>query len=102
MNTSFTRRIPMDFSSFDARHYPTVAVTDGYGEWSRTYEDTVLDAMDLRLLKRIQTVAWANVRQAADLACGTGRIGVWLQQQGVPVFFGIDPTAEMLEGARAK
>lgn len=92
----------MDFSSFDTRHYPTISVKEGYGEWSSTYEDTVLDAMDLRLLARIQSVPWANVRQAADLACGTGRIGVWLRQQGVTTIDGIDLTAEMLAGARAK
>jgi SAM-dependent methyltransferase len=92
----------MDFSSFDTRHYPTVPVKEGYSEWASTYEDTVLDAMDLRLLTRIKTVPWARIRQAADLACGTGRIGVWLRQQGVTSIDGIDLTAEMLEGARAK
>jgi SAM-dependent methyltransferase len=92
----------MDSSRFDTRHYPTVPVKEGYGEWARTYEDTVLDTMDLRLLEKIQTVAWTHIRQAADLACGTGRIGVWLQQQGVSAIDGIDLTAEMLEGARAK
>ena len=92
----------MDFSSFDTRHYPTVPVTEGYGEWASTYEDTVLDAMDLRLLERIQTVPWADVLQAADLACGTGRIGVWLRQHGVSAIDGIDLTDEMLAGAQAK
>src|SRR5215469_725403 len=92
----------MDFSSFDTRHYPTVPVQEGYGEWASTYEDTVLDAMDLRLLARIRTVPWADVLQTADLACGTGRIGVWLREHGVSTMDGVDMTAEMLEGAQAK
>ena len=92
----------MDFSQFDVRKYPTVSVQQGYGEWVQTYEDTVLDAMDLRLLARIQAIAWDQVQQAADLACGTGRIGVWLKQRGVRCLDGIDVTGEMVEVARAK
>ena len=52
----------MDFSKFDTRHYPTLPVREGYGEWARTYEDTVLDLMDLRLLARLRTVDWPRVR----------------------------------------
>ncbi len=92
----------MDFSQFDARKYPTVSVQEGYREWVRTYEETVLNAMDLRLLNRIQTVIWDQVQQAADLACGTGRIGVWLKQQGVRCLDGVDMTAEMVEIAQTK
>ncbi len=92
----------MDFSQFDTRHYPTVSAQEGYGEWAATYESVVLDVMDLRLLKRIQTVNWAQVGAAADLACGTGRIGVWLRQQGVGTLDGVDLTPAMLEQARAK
>src|SRR5260221_427394 len=65
----------MDFSRFDARNYPTVSVQDGYGEWAATYEDIVLDAMDLRLLARIRTVDWAQVHKVADLACECARGG---------------------------
>src|SRR5262249_22618082 len=57
---------------------------------------------DRQVLARIQSFPWAEVRQAADLACGTGRIGAWLKQQGVGELDGIDLTPEMLEGARAK
>jgi len=92
----------MDFSQFDARKYPIRSVREGYGEWAATYEDIVLDAMDLRLLARIQSVAWDRVRLGADLACGTGRVGVWLKQQGVAELDGVDLTAEMLESARGK
>src|SRR5258708_24274456 len=92
----------MDFSRFDARNYPTVSVQDGYGEWAATYEDIVLDAMDLRLLARIRTVDWAQVHAVADLACGTGRTGAWLRQQGVSAIDGVDLTPAMLEKAAAK
>ena len=92
----------MDFSQFDARKYPTVSVQEGYREWVQTYEETVQNAMDLRLLNEIQSVKWDQVQQAADLACGTGRIGVWLKQQGVRNVDGVDVTAEMVEVARAK
>ena len=92
----------MDFTYFDTRHYPTRSVQEGYGEWAATYEDVVLDLMDLRLLARIQSVTWNHVQEGADLACGTGRTGVWLTQQGVAALDGLDLTPAMLEGARSK
>lgn len=92
----------MDFSHFDRRRYPTLAVRDGYREWSETYEGVVQDEMDLRLLARIETVDWARADRALDLACGTGRIGVWLRARGVEHLDGVDLTPEMLARAEAK
>ena len=92
----------MDFSDFDNRKYPTVSVPQGYGEWARTYEDTVPDELDIPLLSRIRSVNWTNVRRAVDLACGTGRTGAWLALQGVKRIDGIDLTPKMLELARHK
>lgn len=92
----------MDISHFDRRNYPTRSVRQGYGEWASTYEDIVLGAMDLRLLERIRTVQWDHLDAAADLACGTGRIGAWLSERGVTALDGIDVTDAMLERARAK
>lgn len=46
----------MDHAIFDKRKYPVVEVTEGYGEWVHTYEQTVQDEMDLRLLDRLQKV----------------------------------------------
>lgn len=92
----------MQFALFDQRQYRTVSVTEGYGEWAATYEETVLDLMDLRLLGRLEGVRWERVERVADLACGTGRIGVWLAEHGVPHIDGVDLTAEMLDLARAK
>ena len=92
----------MDFSKYDTRHYPTLPVREGYAEWAGTYEDTVLDLMDLRLLARLRSVEWTGVRHAVDLACGTGHIGVWLRRSGVAHLHGVDFTEAMLQGARAK
>ncbi len=92
----------MDFSKFDNRHYPVVSVVDGYGEWVASYERTVEDEMDIRLFERIETVEWANAGQVLDLACGTGRIGVWLNSKRVTTIDGIDMTPEMLAFAREK
>jgi SAM-dependent methyltransferase len=92
----------MDIAQFDRRNYPIRSVQEGYGEWAATYEDIVLDAMDLRLLARVRSVAWSQARTVADLACGTGRIGAWLTRQGVSAVDGIDLTPGMLDGARAK
>ena len=92
----------MDFARFDVRHYPTVAVQDGYREWASTYEAVVQDEMDLRLLERVTTVVWHEARRAIDLACGTGRIGNWLRMRGVARIDGVDLTPEMLAQAKDK
>jgi len=91
-----------DFSSFDRRKYPTVTPREGYGAWSATYEETIKEDMDLRLLERIGTVRWDRVERAADLGCGTGRTGAWLRERGVQHVDGVDVTPEMLERARAR
>ena len=92
----------MDFSPFDKRGYATLGVRDGYAEWAGTYERTVLDLMDLRLLARLRSIDWANAGRALDLACGTGRGGVWMRGAGVTDIEGIDFTEAMLTKARAK
>jgi SAM-dependent methyltransferase len=89
----------VDFTRFDTRNYPTLPVRDGYEAWAETYEATVLDLMDLRLLGRLQTVDWPNVRRALDLACGTGRGGAWLKAQGVSDVDGVDFAPAMLARA---
>ncbi len=71
----------MEFSTFDARHYPVLNVREGYAEWVRTYEDVVPDELDLGLLRRVRAIAWPSIGRAADLACGTGRTSRWLVGQ---------------------
>lgn len=90
----------MEHAPYDKRRYPIVGVREGYGEWSRTYEQTVHDEMDLRLLERLRTVDWSSARLALDLACGTGRIGVWLRRHCPDAAIdGVDITPEMLARA---
>ena len=89
------------FSSFDTRHYPTLAVRDGYREWAASYERTVLDLMDIRLLAALSEVPWQDISRAVDLACGTGRIGRWMRAAGVAAVVGVDFTPEMLSQAEA-
>ncbi|KOX07835.1 class I SAM-dependent methyltransferase [Nocardiopsis sp. NRRL B-16309] len=86
-----------NFADFDTRHYRTVDVATGYDGWSSTYEDSVLDAMDLALLDGLTRPDWAAVRRAADLGCGTGRTGAWLRGRGVAHVDGVDLSAGMLE-----
>lgn len=92
----------MDHSRYDKRRYPIVDVREGYGEWVRTYEHTVQDEMDLRLLERLETVDWAMARRVLDLACGTGRIGAWLRGRCDGAIDGVDITPEMVDLARRK
>jgi len=90
------------FSDFDRRGYRTVDVRTGYGEWVATYEQTVEDAMDIALLDALPMPPWPALREAADLACGTGRTGAWLRRHGVAAIDGVDLTSEMLAVARSK
>jgi SAM-dependent methyltransferase len=92
----------LSFSSFDKRSYRTVGVRDGYAEWAPTYEDTVLDLMDLRLLGRLTSVDWLSASNVLDLACGTGRVGIWLKNRGARRLSGVDFTLEMLSKASEK
>ena len=86
----------MDHTFFDKRKYPVVDVREGYGEWVRTYEQTVLDEMDLRLLDQLSSINWAGPKFVLDLACGTGRVGAWLRARCGATLDGIDLTPEML------
>ena len=90
----------VDFARFDTRNYPTLPVREGYEAWADTYEATVLDLMDLRLLERLRSVDWGTVRCALDLACGTGRGGAWLKARGVGEVDGVDFTPAMLAHAK--
>ena len=92
----------VDFAHFDTRHYPTLPAREGYEAWAKTYEATVLDLMDLRLLARLASLDWPKLRRAVDLACGTGRGGAWLKANGVSAVDGVDFTPAMLAQAKAR
>lgn len=91
-----------EFAAFDQRRYPTVSAREGYARWQSTYDDTVQDIMDLRVLDLVTSVAWEQVRQVADLGCGSGRTAAWLTAKGVTTIDGVDITPEMLARARAR
>lgn len=92
----------MDFKYFDRRRYLTVSARTGYGEWAATYEQTVPDLLDIRVLESLKAIDWRAAGECLDLACGTGRIGSWLRSRGVSVVDGLDFTPEMLDRAREK
>src|SRR5260370_12310387 len=92
----------MDFSLFDRRGYPVVSVEAGYAEWASDYDSTVAAGLDEPLLESLTSVNWRQVRRAADLACGTGRTGVWLKSHGVGTIHGVDLTQPMLDIAASK
>src|SRR5262249_44275215 len=92
----------MDFTPFDKRGYPVVSAQTGYGEWADHYDATVAAGLDRPVLDALKGIPWENVRTAADLACGTGRTGVWLSQRGVRFIDGVDVTPEMLQIAESK
>jgi SAM-dependent methyltransferase len=96
------KRRDMDFSLFDNRGYPLLPVKDGYTAWAATYDDTVLDLMDLRVAEALATVRWSDHAEALDLACGTGRAGDWMRAKGVGAVDGVDATPAMLERARSR
>ena len=93
----------MKTSVFDQQHLPTLSVEEGYTAYAATYDEVKAEGlMDYPLLECIQTVVWEQLEAVADLACGTGRIGVWLKEHGVHLLDGVDLTEAMLEQARAK
>lgn len=95
----------MDASEFDPKHAPTLSVEEGYKSIAPLYDDrkaSVSGMMDYWLLERSQSVPWNDIHAAADLACGTGRIGAWLKDHGAGSLDGVDLTEAMLEQARAK
>ena len=92
----------MEFSLFDRRRYPVVPVETGYAEWANDYDVTVTAGLDQPLLDSLRSVNWQQVRRAADLACGTGRTGVWLRNHGLGAIHGVDLTQRMLDIAASK
>jgi SAM-dependent methyltransferase len=92
----------MDFSPFDKRGYPIVNARIGYGEWAAHYEATVATGLDRPLLDHLASPDWINLTNAVDLACGTGRTGMWLAQRGVRYIDGVDITPEMLEFTKTR
>ena len=92
----------MDFALFDLRGYPVVSAETGYTEWADSYDATVTAGLDQPLLHSLTSVNWRQMRRVADLACGTGRTGVWLKSRGVGSIHGVDFAQRMLDIAASK
>jgi SAM-dependent methyltransferase len=89
----------MDFAPFDKRGYPVVSAQTATENGQAT---TVTAGLDRPLLDALKVIRWGDVKTAADLACGTGRTGLWLSQRGVRLVEGVDVTPEMLQIAESK
>ncbi len=93
----------MKASEFDPQRSPTLSVEEGYTIWAASYDENLgRNRMDYPLLERVQTAPWERIEAAADLACGTGRVGAWLKARGVRDLDGVDLTEAMLKQSRAK
>jgi SAM-dependent methyltransferase len=90
------------FAPYDRRSYPTLDVLAGYAAWAPSYDDTADHRLDVALLSSLTSVDFTSVKRAADLACGTGRIGSWLRARGTAHLDGVDMSAAMLERANLK
>jgi predicted TPR repeat methyltransferase len=77
-------------------------VVTGFEEWAQTYDQTVDSQLDLCLLAQLHTVPWPQMQRVVDLGCGTGRIGQWLRQQGIPHIDGVDCSPAMVQQAATK
>jgi predicted TPR repeat methyltransferase len=90
------------FDPCDRRGYPTLDIAEGYAAWAPCYDETADNRLDIALLSVLTSVDFSRAARAADLACGTGRIGCWLRARGAERLDGIDVSAPMLERAALK
>jgi SAM-dependent methyltransferase len=74
---------------------------DGYEAWSETYDEPGNALIDVEERALRPLLAALPVGDAADVACGTGRLSAMLCDLGHRVI-GIDPSEAMLDRARAK
>ncbi|KMW57278.1 hypothetical protein AIOL_002239 [Candidatus Rhodobacter oscarellae] len=78
---------------------------DFYDKWSDQYEADVGSAGYATPGRAAKALAAAVADQGSailDFGCGTGLSGLAFAEAGFTVIDGIDPSGEMLEGARAK
>lgn len=74
---------------------------DGYAAWAETYDDPGNALIDSEGVALRPILAGVPVGDAADVACGTGRLTAMLCELGHRVT-GIDPSAGMLKIAASK
>ena len=76
-----------------------------YAEWSKSYDAELTSsgyATPARCAKALHRVATDFGMPVLDLGCGTGLSGEALKAEGFTTIDGLDPSAEMLEEAKAK
>lgn len=81
------------------------ATRDLYDSWAATYEAEVGDngyATPGRCAEALKSVTQDLSQPILDFGCGTGLSGLALRLAGFAVIDGVDLSAEMLAGARAK
>jgi ubiquinone/menaquinone biosynthesis C-methylase UbiE len=85
----------------DALDLEALDLDHGYAAWAETYDDpgNVLIDIEERFLRSV--LEEVPLGDAADIACGTGRVTELLTELGHRVI-GVDPSEAMLERARAK
>ncbi|MDP5216334.1 class I SAM-dependent methyltransferase [Ruegeria sp. 2205SS24-7] len=78
---------------------------DHYDKWAASYESEVAENGYVTP-GRIADALWSKLPEPQtpilDFGCGTGLSGLALRGAGFEVIDGMDPSSEMLEGARAK
>lgn len=76
-----------------------------YDDWAASYETEVGEngyATPGRCAEALKSCAQAMTTPVLDFGCGTGLSGLALKRAGFDTIDGVDLSAEMLEGARAK
>ncbi|WP_372572833.1 class I SAM-dependent DNA methyltransferase [Ruegeria jejuensis] len=78
---------------------------DHYDKWAASYESEV-EENGYVTPGRIADALWSKLPEPQtpilDFGCGTGLSGLALRRAGFEVIDGLDPSPEMLDGARAK
>lgn len=81
------------------------AMQEHYSKWASSYDDEV-GGNGYATPKRVADALWSKLPEAdtpiLDYGCGTGLSGLALANVGYRVIDGMDPTPEMLQGAKAK
>lgn len=76
-----------------------------YDDWAASYDDEVGDSGYVTPTRAAQALYKALPQPQCpilDFGCGTGLSGMALKRAGFEIIDGMDPSPEMLEGARAK
>jgi SAM-dependent methyltransferase len=91
------------FENFDASKIPPMNVVEGYGLWSKNYDDMLTDNLDGPILDGFLPHLSVEALDIVDLGCGTGRTGAWMRKNlEVRSIDGVDLCEDMLAHAESK